>query len=672
MIISSNIKNNVLEGIYNGHITLNKLPDNLYVVISKELLKSVKQGLKSTNLKNDISTKDVGDFKMKQSFEENIYRFSAAKTFQEVYEIQQEVFDDEGFKIGFSEFKEQAETIWNEFNEDWLKTEMNTAFSQAQSAEQWQEFEAQKETLPYLTLRTVGDDRVREYHQALDGICLPVDDPFWDENTPPLEWNCRCIVISGDEDNTTPQSEVKERLDKVDINDEFRFNPGKEHIAFSSAHPYFDVPEKYQEFKDNNFNLPLPESKLTQYEKDVKELLDNKSAFNFKGYVYRGDTEENYIELKKNPSEFIETNYNKGQISKNPAEIYFMTPSKELAETYGDFISEAKINGNILDLSNINAQKLIAKDFEDYLFSNERAKIENAEFDLKYAKSKKDIDKYEKIIQKNQEILNNKEKYLYEPDRLYLLHSQRTSDFENGIKLKKILHENNLDGFSFIESRHGRTFGLIEKPKLEFPKKLIKNIANIPITDSIHSNIIHLIEFPELRQLYNYDCGASALQSVLTYYGYERREDELLKKLNAKNTDIFDNGVYVKDIVKVSESEENIKAEVKRGLEPKELTPYIKNNQPVIVLLQAWRDSKSPKEWATDYTDGHYVVAIGYEKDKIIFEDPSSYTRCFISFSELKERWHAINDDGEKDPVSLCIVFTGQKKFRKDEISHMN
>lgn len=263
-MISPQIKNYVLEGIYNGYISTKKLPENLYLAIVKNLMSSVNAGFKTKPVRNDLTKKFVGDQQIKQSFQDNIYRFSAAKTFQEVYEIQQKVFDDEGFKIGFSEFKEQAETIWNDFNEDWLKTEMNTAFGQAQAAEQWQEFEAQKEILPYLTFKTVGDDRVREDHQALDGICLPVDDPFWDENTTPLEWNCRCIIISGSEDNTTPESEVKDKLSKIDINEDFRFNPGKEHIAFKDTHPYFDVPEKYQEFKDNNFNLPLPEIKAKE------------------------------------------------------------------------------------------------------------------------------------------------------------------------------------------------------------------------------------------------------------------------------------------------------------------------------------------------------------------------------------------------------------------------
>lgn len=42
---------------------------------------------------------------------------------------------------------------------------------------------------------TVGDDRVRESHAAIDGVTLPKDDPFWNRFTPPNGWNCRCQII---------------------------------------------------------------------------------------------------------------------------------------------------------------------------------------------------------------------------------------------------------------------------------------------------------------------------------------------------------------------------------------------------------------------------------------------------------------------------------------------
>lgn len=42
---------------------------------------------------------------------------------------------------------------------------------------------------------TVGDDRVRPTHAALDGFRAPKDDPAWSRIMPPNGYNCRCSVI---------------------------------------------------------------------------------------------------------------------------------------------------------------------------------------------------------------------------------------------------------------------------------------------------------------------------------------------------------------------------------------------------------------------------------------------------------------------------------------------
>lgn len=49
-----------------------------------------------------------------------------------------------------------------------------------------------KDELPYAMYNSMEDDRVRPEHAALDGLVLPVDDPFWLTHTPPWDWGCRC------------------------------------------------------------------------------------------------------------------------------------------------------------------------------------------------------------------------------------------------------------------------------------------------------------------------------------------------------------------------------------------------------------------------------------------------------------------------------------------------
>ncbi|MCX8090601.1 MAG: phage minor head protein [Verrucomicrobiae bacterium] len=64
---------------------------------------------------------------------------------------------------------------------------------QAFQAATWRTAQLDEDTthLQYLTME---DDRVRPAHQALDGVVLPKDDPFWETHTPPWDWGCRCRI----------------------------------------------------------------------------------------------------------------------------------------------------------------------------------------------------------------------------------------------------------------------------------------------------------------------------------------------------------------------------------------------------------------------------------------------------------------------------------------------
>ena len=51
-----------------------------------------------------------------------------------------------------------------------------------------------------------------------------------------------------------------------------------------------------------------------------------------------------------------------------------------------------------------------------------------------------------------------------------------------------------------------------------------------------------------------------------------------------------------------------------------QLIDHLRNNRPVILLMQAWSDPIV--DYTNDFDDGHYVVAIGYDLNYIYFEDP--------------------------------------------------
>ena len=120
-------------------------------------------------------------------------------------------------------------------------------------ASKWQQIEEEAELFPYLQYVTAGDARVRQSHKDLNGIIKPVDSPFWDVHTPPNGWNCRCDVRQLDEAVETPDSEIKI---PEDVPEHFQSNPGKSLTIFNEGHPYYVVPEQYDEALKQNFGLP--------------------------------------------------------------------------------------------------------------------------------------------------------------------------------------------------------------------------------------------------------------------------------------------------------------------------------------------------------------------------------------------------------------------------------
>jgi ABC-type bacteriocin/lantibiotic exporter with double-glycine peptidase domain len=159
------------------------------------------------------------------------------------------------------------------------------------------------------------------------------------------------------------------------------------------------------------------------------------------------------------------------------------------------------------------------------------------------------------------------------------------------------------------------------------------------------------LDFPELKQTNEYDCGAKALQAVLTYYGIEIREEILIKsaKTNKKT------GTTIKGILD-SLKKYKLKFDSK-SMDLKELRNYLDKKIPVMLLIQAW--NKKSIDYTKDFHDGHWVVAIGYNRDKIFFEDPYTFNRTFLKNKEFEKRWHS--KEKSKKIVNYGIAVYGKK-----------
>ena len=179
---------------------------------------------------------------MRQSLEQDIFVFSGFKTYHQLKEASELLRDSQGRVKSFNQFYQDVSAIRQKYNRNWLHAEYNFAVSSAQMASHWAEYQ-QDEEMANLQYRTALDDKVRPEHAALEGVTLPMSDPFWDTAFPPNGWNCRCHVIPVLKEDF-PLSNSQRAQDAFDDMTQgkasiFRYNPGKEGVIFPPHHPYY-------------------------------------------------------------------------------------------------------------------------------------------------------------------------------------------------------------------------------------------------------------------------------------------------------------------------------------------------------------------------------------------------------------------------------------------------
>ncbi|MEG1997557.1 MAG: DUF935 family protein, partial [Clostridiales bacterium] len=133
------------------------------------------------------------------AMETNIFHFSAAKTLAEVQALNQAYRESKSYQ----EYLQKAAGITDKFNKVWAKTEYETAGLIAESTANYQRLSKKTNIFQYWEFRTVGDEKVRAEHQALNGLILPCvprwkgDTVYllWEKLFPPLFWKCRCYIV---------------------------------------------------------------------------------------------------------------------------------------------------------------------------------------------------------------------------------------------------------------------------------------------------------------------------------------------------------------------------------------------------------------------------------------------------------------------------------------------
>jgi hypothetical protein len=163
--------------------------------------------------------------------------FAAFKTHAMGVEMAAKLIDEKGNLKPFYEWKRDVQEIATHQVHAWLQTEYNTAVLRAHAAADWREFERNKDVMPNLRWMKTTSPNPESSHRFYweSGICLPVDDPFWNDHHPGDRWNCKCSLMATDEPVVRPVDPFNPDPPQRGLEN----NPGKDGHLFSQNHPYF-------------------------------------------------------------------------------------------------------------------------------------------------------------------------------------------------------------------------------------------------------------------------------------------------------------------------------------------------------------------------------------------------------------------------------------------------
>jgi predicted double-glycine peptidase len=177
-----------------------------------------------------------------------------------------------------------------------------------------------------------------------------------------------------------------------------------------------------------------------------------------------------------------------------------------------------------------------------------------------------------------------------------------------------------------------------------------------------------MIELPVGRQTFGFDCGAKALQILMAYYGIDISEGDLMKELKCDAQ-----GCPVQNMVSVAEAK-GFQVLWKDGFSLEEVRRFVDEKHPVIVLVQAWAERyMTVEDWKTDDDDGHYVIVIGHVDGIIVFEDPSSFHRTWLTNEEFMARWHDVDPRTQGRLEHFGMVLLGKAPMPPQKtLEHMD
>jgi len=162
---------------------------------------------------------------------------------------------------------------------------------------------------------------------------------------------------------------------------------------------------------------------------------------------------------------------------------------------------------------------------------------------------------------------------------------------------------------------------------------------------------------PDVIQRNEYSCGVGVFQAIAMYYGYWGYQDEFVKVLGTTEAEGTHPARIVRGFRKLG-----FEARLVEGLTIDDLKRHIDAGIPVIIDYQAWGEPAN-KDYAKEWEDGHYSIAVGYNDQVIFIEDPSLLgTVGYLTHQELMARWHdyEIENGKRREYRQMGIVVRGR------------
>ena len=166
---------------------------------------------------------------------ENLVDFAIAEEYAMIQELPEEPDENE---------IETYEHICERYNLIYAKEENSTVLFAAGMAAWWLTVDAGT----VITFMTQGDERVRPWHEAWEGVSYPKRE-FPVELIPPLEWGCRCFLIADGFGSVYGALPSKDSKHKPEVNPVFSESLAAGGRIFTNAHPYFryNIPNAIRE-----------------------------------------------------------------------------------------------------------------------------------------------------------------------------------------------------------------------------------------------------------------------------------------------------------------------------------------------------------------------------------------------------------------------------------------